>query len=498
MITLTEHILKGGGHHAPDERDTGEPGVDDHPSTLMMRADELEEAGEKLQAARLHLAVVQHFQQQGNIREVIRLARASLQLLLPRKVGDEMGYHRLVLSLIAHLMVASHNRWVCHPEKPDPMPLQSLADAAQRAVSRLHEPALAVQVAIIQGYVAFALYALDDALPHLQHALTTAETTDDLYGQFFALTHLAAIWTRRDVLEGLEMLYRAQSRYQTEIATTIENTQNHTLQRHLACLYSHIGLAELHNGDFTSALSWLQRGNDALARMHNHDDIAEVVNLIAVVYIAMGRFEDAEVLLATALTTIEGRDPHLQRCYARALLGKLYLEWERIDDARTPLDRAWSEMRELGHTEQEAMVVNSYAELLNHTSYRQRDLLMAEQVLEENMETSHQGAAIQAHVLRAALALEHNQPAMALEMTSRAVAQLHERQALAWLRIEELYYWHARALQASGEHAAATPHLARAAALVRRKAATIVDEAYRKQFFERVPLNRAILAAVGA
>lgn len=83
MITLSDHILKGTA--ALDDRDSTRAGIgkDEDPSGLMSLADELEAPGEKLDAARLHLAVVQHFQREGNIREVIRIARASLELLFP-------------------------------------------------------------------------------------------------------------------------------------------------------------------------------------------------------------------------------------------------------------------------------------------------------------------------------------------------------------------------------------------------------------------------------
>jgi hypothetical protein len=167
-----------------------------------------------------------------------------------------------------------------------------------------------------------------------------------------------------------------------------------------------------------------------------------------------------------------------------------------VPDAATVLDDAWSEMRELGHTEQEAIVVNYYAELLKHPDHAHRDPTMAEHLLRETMETSHEGPAIDAQILLVQHALATNQPQIALEVSTRAVAHLNEREALPWLRVEKVRYWHARALHANSQPQDAQQWLARAAAVVQQKAASITDSHHRQQFLERIPLNRDILTAM--
>ena len=61
-------------------------------------------------------------------------------------------------------------------------------------------------------------------------------------------------------------------------------------------------------------------------------------NFLGQVYVAMGLFEDAEEVLRYSIDLVDDRNnPNPWKGYNQALLGKLYIEWQRIDDAENPM-----------------------------------------------------------------------------------------------------------------------------------------------------------------
>ncbi len=113
-----------------------------------------------------------------------------------------------------------------------------------------------------------------------------------------------------------------------------------------------------------------------------NDDLLKIFRFFCQHYMAIGLFEDAETVLKEAIDLIKDDDePNPWRGYNLALLGKLYIEWERIEDAEPQLSKGWKETQATWNIDLVPLVRNFYAELLMHPHNKARDLIMAKQLL---------------------------------------------------------------------------------------------------------------------
>ena len=218
-------------------------------------------------------------------------------------------------------------------------------------------------------------------------------------------------------------------------------------------------------------------------------------------YIAVGQFGQAEELLKESISIFQnesGNNPW--RAYNRALLGKLYLEWQHVDKAVEPILQGWKETRETGNRWLVALVSNYYTELLMHPDYADRDLAEAEKRLSETIrETKSSGfhrSGIWAASQMGQLQLLKQDSLRAVDYSTRAVEFLEKLGHMPALRTEEIYYNHYRVLIAAGQGDRARYYCHAAHELLRQKEASLKNAAYKKSLLDDVPLNRAIIEGV--
>ena len=218
-------------------------------------------------------------------------------------------------------------------------------------------------------------------------------------------------------------------------------------------------------------------------------------NFLAQLYTAEGRFEEAERVILETLDILKAEDGAVaHRGYNLSLLGKLYLEWERLDQASVTLVRAFETTRDVVNEALLPLIRNYYCELLSRPQNPHRDYTLAEELLRATIsDVSRSGflrSDVAAHMLLAQLLSCANRSDEALDHSRTAATTLEEHGTLPALRSEEVLFTHASILQENGRGPEAQDFYDRAAAVVATKAASISDESRRYQYLNRVPLNR--------
>jgi hypothetical protein len=186
------------------------------------------------------------------------------------------------------------------------------------------------------------------------------------------------------------------------------------------------------------------------------------------------------------------------RGYLRALLGRLYVEWEpqRLAEARETLAGAREETKASGIRSVVPLVEGFWAELLLAEGTPEA-LAEARDVLGAASSYGWARSEIAICSLLARVALAEGRAADAVEPSTRAATELSERGgAVPTVRSEEILWTHARVLEATGS-ADADDYRAQAAAVVRAKAGSLTDDAQRESLTTRVRLSRDVLAAGG-
>jgi tetratricopeptide (TPR) repeat protein len=214
-----------------------------------------------------------------------------------------------------------------------------------------------------------------------------------------------------------------------------------------------------------------------------------MLNFLAQVYVAMGLFEDAEAVLRDVIASQkDSEEPVAVRGYNLALLGKLYLEWSRVGDARIPLLAGWKETQATWNVAVAPLVRNYYAELLMHSDNGARDLAEAGRQLEANLnETSNTGfhrSEIAALSLRGQLALMQGKLDDAVKYSGNAIDELEKRGTMPALRTEEVLFNHYLVLKASDRLSEALSYLEQARNVLQQKASSMNDESHRRSFLE--------------
>jgi hypothetical protein len=212
-------------------------------------------------------------------------------------------------------------------------------------------------------------------------------------------------------------------------------------------------------------------------------------------YTAIGLYEDAVRTLRDGIAVFDGEQSSLGlRGYLRALLGRLYLEWDppRLAEAREVLAGAREEALASGYRAVEPLVQAHWAELLLAEG-TPGGLREADAVLEAIETFGWARSAIAIGSLRARVALAEDRLPEAVELSTAALERLtkHGGEVPA-VRSEEILFTHARVLTAAGSPDAAE-YATAAARTVRAKAASLEDPQQREAFLERVRLSRAVI-----
>jgi tetratricopeptide (TPR) repeat protein len=299
--------------------------------------------------------------------------------------------------------------------------------------------------------------------------------------------------------EGLSLLYQAYNLYQSVITTeVVPHTKTH--DRLLHRIEGHIGVGEFDRGRYSEAEEWLKKSVNGIKMLRMFDDLPRMLSFLGQLDMSTGLFEEAEKVFNEAIDVYkEEDDANAWKGYNLALLGKLYMEWGRIEDAEEPLLKGWEETQVTWNVDLVPLVRNYYAELLMHPDNKERNVVIAMQLLNTTLEETQisgwHRSMIAALSLHSQLALMQSLADTALAYSTQAVEYLQRMGTMPALRTEEVLFHHYLALKANKREQEALHYLGQAHAIVLTKAKSIKDPSHQRAFMERVPTSKAILMA---
>jgi tetratricopeptide (TPR) repeat protein len=453
-------------------------------------------------AARYYWLAAQSSYSDGALTEAAQLCRKALEKIrrLPEGIIEN---DRLRAEVIHLLLVASEMTWSGKPGSQGMTSLEELASEAEAAAGRTKDLLLISQVRFVKGQIIHVARGLQEALETMREALELAKQVDDPLTQFIIMSRLGHATAEQGLEGALTMLVQAHDLYKTRLAGSPPPGVKPAV---IACSYhrlqSLIGIGRFDQGQYGEAAEWLMNSVTGLEGLKMHDYLPAPYNFLGQLYIAVGRFEDAEAILrkATALFK-DTKEPNAWNAYNTALLGKLYLEWDRVEEAVQPLILGWEQAQATWYVPMVPLVRNYYAELLMNRNYSGRSLQDAERLLLETVQQSETAGSyrslIAALSLLGQLALLQDRTDAALEYSGRAMEYLVKMgMAMPALRTEEVLFNHYRVLTAAGRDAEARASLEQAHDVIRRKASTFKNNDEGRVYLERVVVNREIVAAM--
>ncbi len=489
-------------HRAVAEVLEGLVAGDDPPPrhALLEIARHYEEALEPLNAAARLVEVAESTFAEGADRETAAHAERAVALLrgvpLNRLDGEaRTDAQRLLARAILLRLLGGEPSWRADPSHGDEK-LLVLAEEAERAAEAASDPKLKANARYATARVLTAYGRLDEAIAAYRVALDLARAAGDPVAEFTILINFGHQLDSVNLRKGWDVLQEAHALLTGgALADQLDDARRAV---ETARLEMRIGVAAFDLGRYGEALELLVRSSQGLREARSLDDAAWSLAFLAQVYTAIGLYEAAEATLrdALGLFTHEGESLGV-RGYLRALLGHLYLEWDpsRPADAREALVSGREETAKSAYRAVIPLVESHWAELLIAEG-TPAALWEAEKTLEAAPSFGWARSEIAASSLRARVALAEGRVDDAVELSTRAVAELEKRGgAVPAVRSEEILFAHARILAAAGSKEA-TSRYAEAARVVRDKANSLADAALKESFLKRVRLSREVLRAI--
>lgn len=461
---------------------------------LLQIATHYEEARRPLPAARRLFEAAESTYEEGARLDTVRHCERGLALL--RSVGDEERDTGLLAHTIVLYLVASQSRWSGDEERGGAEFLE-LADEASRAAEATGDLALQAQAHYARGNVLVTFDSLERAVEAFREARRLAHEAGDPVGEFSILLALGHHLDSVDLKAGRNVLREAHTLVTS--GALEKGAAPRQIELAQARLEMRIGVAEFDLGDYGEAYRLLPGAVERLRAGRDLEETAWGLSFLGQLYTALGLFEAAEAALRDGIGLFgAGEEVIAVRGYLRALLGRLYVEWDppRLDAAGSMLETGRAETDR--NRTVRPLTDLYHAELLlargDRASLEAADELLAG-TREVSDATGWARSAIGARSLGARVALALGRPADALRLSTEAVDLLQGRGgAVPAVRTEEIYHAHARVLEAAGS-SENEAWLRKAAEVVRGKAESIADPARRASFLERARLSREILAA---
>jgi tetratricopeptide (TPR) repeat protein len=460
-------------------------------------------AGEPALAARSAVAAAESCYAEGAFREAGTLCRQALkdlgQVETPQ-VEDDRARARAI-----HMLLATSEPQLGGWPGEDIAALADVIVEGQAAAERTGDGHLLAQLQVVKGKYLVARGRLQQAVEELTLAVEKLHKVGDTFGELCALVELGHRQMGVRAEQGMNTLLEAHSLLERQETTLAERIPPAALDRLRGRVEGSIGVAEFDYGRFDIAISFLGRSVEMLNRGRMYDFSSMHSNFLAQALIATGRFEEAEPVLLEAIRLLGGDEaqPSAQTAYNLGLLGKLYLEWGRVDDAVSPLRDGWHQIRKMPINNLLPLVAAYYAELLMKRSSlgvdgRAEAARTLNDALQHSLQSGFSRSVVMTRSLLARLHLEDSKPRLALGFSQGAAEQLWRAQVLPAVRAEEVYYVHYQVLDANGQTQNSTKWLRRAWDVLRTKAESVSDEQWRNVFLERVATSRAIMQAARA
>ncbi|MFF2376866.1 AAA family ATPase [Streptomyces xiamenensis] len=385
--------------------------------------------------------------------------------------------------------------------------IDALAEEAEAAARRLADRQLIARTALQRGKTLMATQGLRRSLEKLAEAVRRARESGDPVPLFVAKVEYGRQVSKRDLAAGLRELSEAEELYANE--PLLGATDNPVLRHARNLNEMQLGVSLFDAGRLGEALKRLEDCTGRLRAESLRAELPIAFNYLAQLYLGVGAEEEAAGVLREALAfEAERGGDSGWHAYNTALLALLLSrDPARRVEALELAEAGWLETQRTWLANLVPIVRNLYAELILDTARGPADLEWAQRLAVDTcVETAGPDGSgmvrseIAALVLRARIRLRQGAATEAAELGRAALALLEEHGDLPALRTEEVLYWAARALVADGADGAreeAGALLARARAVVARKAESLAEHPARRESFLRVPLNRWITTGEG-
>jgi tetratricopeptide (TPR) repeat protein/energy-coupling factor transporter ATP-binding protein EcfA2 len=477
--------------------------AEDHPPprhAVLEIAWHFEQGGKPLEAAARLVEVADSTFAEGADRETGVHAARALELIrqaAPAQLtGDALtNAQRLLVRSILLLLLGGEASWIAASASGERERLVELAEEGERAAGELGDAKLQANALYAKAFVLTAYGGLEEALPVYQQALELARSAGDPLAEFAILVKYGHHMDSVDLHKGLELLQQAHELLLEGALSDVLDERQRAGQT--ALHESRLGIAEFDLGHYGEALDLLTRSSAALREFRARDEGAWSLAFLAQVHTAIGLYEAGEATLREAIGTfVDDARPLGVRGYLNALLGRLYLEWDvpKLDAAREVLRQAREETQAAGYRSVKPFAEIFWAELLLAEGSPEK-LREADDVLAAATSYGWERSEITANSTRARIALAEGRTAAAVEHSTKAVTPLESRGGVVpTVRAEEIFFTHARVLEAAGRPGAER-YTTEAARIVREKAESLRDPTHRDSYRSRVRLSRQILVA---
>lgn len=350
----------------------------------------------------------------------------------------------------------------------------------------------------LQGKIMRATKGYKHAIVKMQNGLDLLRNTDDTVGQFILMSELGHLVIHEDLQKGVNQLHDAHRYYLSEVEGHSFTDPNIVIKRTFHRLEGFIGIGELDLNNLGNARPFIERSIVGLRNLGMRHDLLRMLNFRAQLAMSIGAFEDAERTIWEVLELRKDEQPSAWQAYNRSMLGKLYLEWEKSQEARPHLEQAYDDMVAFTNADLTPLVNNYYTEYLVNYGEEKRALLKAKEIIAETLALCDEWGAVRgtivARYLLARAMSKSGKQDSALSNIQSAVDLINQYGILPVVRVEEIYFFHYNLLKESGNRDS-TVSLKQAFEVLMNKANTIHDNDQKQQMLSRIPVSRNIIRA---
>lgn len=402
---------------------------------------------------------------------------------------------QLQVDVVVLLLLSIEGKIRARPLESEEDQLGLLIADAENIALRTGERRLLAKARMLRAKFVLYTHGLAACIPLFEEAYFIARESGDEIIIYLAMADLGFYLVGQDLPRGLALMEQAHTLYEQKIKNIYRGVERAALERSYYHLKGRIGVVKFDSGQYKEALDWLQASYE---RLHNSN--LSPTSYMCQPYTAMGLFEEAEALLKQDLDLARSEEIlNSFVIYNLSLLGKLYLEWGRIQDAARYLTESWAKAKAMELTWLMTLVGNYHTELLMHEQFEARDLDAAardaEMIADMARKAGWHRSVVTALSLRGQIALAQGQVDLALQYSGEAVGYMRARGLLPATRAEEIYFNHYSVLKAAGREAEANHYLSQAYHTLLEKLNSVADEKQRQSMMQRVSINQTILSA---
>jgi 6-pyruvoyl-tetrahydropterin synthase/tetratricopeptide (TPR) repeat protein len=381
----------------------------------------------------------------------------------------------------------------------------SLTRWSQRALFDLFDPLplrlellnIFVKIQISRGRYLSCTHSAMGAIHAMRKAVEWASGSRDPVVRALALAQLGHKTMKTDLRGGGAL---AQAACELVDLSALDGDSSLEYRRQLDAIRAIRGIYEFDLGHYQTAMKYLIPFHTSAWALGIKADIAVACNYLSQVHLALGEYEQAEQHLLKAIDCFGPEAPsQAWNANNRALLGKVYLEWNRVEAAQEPLVTGWQESCTARSLPLITLVRNYYAEYLMCAGKDRAGEweTLAENLLQENLVEAGRAAIYRSQILSASLlgqlSLARGDQASAGRYSDAAVDLLADKGWLPALRTQEIFYHGYRVQEACGNEDRAQQMLAKAREVVSGIAERIGDPDQRASFLTRVKVNSDIM-----